>query len=247
MNFDESITALDEFLESIKRREVPRLFPEGAEEATKCPKGYDYFKSKYGVEPRSVAHDHMMWTVVDLNWTWHFAQYLGSMRVLEVMAGVGWLTKALRAHGANIISTDNMSWQKDYAPNFGDPVTEIEPLNAVDAVHAYGSQSDILLMAWSSCAADLQAASLWEPQKPVIYIGERPGGCTGSDRFHAGFFPELQVNIPRYRSNWDALYIGRFDKAEAEKPLDCDDIGYARFPNWSRFERSSFDWTTQVQ
>ena len=229
MDLKESIAALEEFLSCLKAREVPRMFSEEAERVAKCTEGYRYFTKKYGMEPRSFAHEQMMWTIVDLAWTQQLARTFGGLRVLEVMSGVGWLAKALRTHGVDVTATDRMDWRKDWAPNFGETVTEVEELSAPDAVAKYGATSDVLILAWPSSSDDANAAELWGSEKPIYYIGERPGGCTGSDRFFAGFVPETRFEVPRFSGNWDRLFIGRFDQVKAATPLECDDMGYPRY------------------
>ncbi len=234
MELSECIAAMEEFMDAIVSKEVPKQFSAVAEKAVKRGPGYQHFAKKYGHDPRSFAHKHMMWTIADLAWTKQLANSIGELRVLEVMSGAGWLAKALRHHGVNVVATDNMEWFKERSTRAQGPVTEVESLGAVEAVQKHGLSADILLMCWPDSSVDAMAASAWGPEKPVYYIGERPGGCTGSERFFAGFMPEKRFTTPRFDGNWDALFVGHFDPAAAQAPLDLDDMGYARFSNWQR-------------
>ena len=51
-----------------------------------------------------------MFAYVSWKWVNPFVRWIGKRKVLEVMAGAGYLTYALREKGVDVIATDNKSW-----------------------------------------------------------------------------------------------------------------------------------------
>jgi 2-polyprenyl-3-methyl-5-hydroxy-6-metoxy-1,4-benzoquinol methylase len=95
-----------EFIDAIKNGNIP---PEP-------PDIYDYddnFNSEDSMEMfrlKSLCNNYGMWAIVEQKWTKKLANWIGNRKCLEVMAGVGWLAKALSEHGVNIVATDDFSW-----------------------------------------------------------------------------------------------------------------------------------------
>ena len=52
-----------------------------------------------------------MWAIVDKHWTKELAKWIGNRKCLEVMAGAGWLAKALDFYKVDIIATDDYLWK----------------------------------------------------------------------------------------------------------------------------------------
>ena len=74
------------------------------------------------------------------------AEFIGNRKVLEVMSGKGTLAKGLIDEGVNVKPTDNFSWE---APGFFNNLwTDIEDINALDAIKKYAKDYDILLASW---------------------------------------------------------------------------------------------------
>ena len=98
------------------------------------------------IRDKFTVNDLGMYAIVDLRWTFQFAKWIAGRRVLEVMAGRGWLAEALAFHDVDITATDDYSW---YARGWGDPVYDVLKYDAVEAVKSIGSAYDILLMSWA--------------------------------------------------------------------------------------------------
>ena len=74
------------------------------------------------------------------------AEFIGYRKVLEIMSGKGALAKGLIDEGVTIKPTDNFSWE---APGFFNNLwTDIEDINALDAIKKYAKDYDILLASW---------------------------------------------------------------------------------------------------
>src|SRR5690606_33976279 len=95
----------------------------------------------WNIGMRSCQIRHGMFASVDAAWSKELAARLTGMRVLEVMAGRGWLAKAMREHGVTWVATDDHSWWQS-------SVAEVEKLDAVEAVKTYRDQVDVLAISW---------------------------------------------------------------------------------------------------
>ena len=160
---------------------------------------------------RSLAtQTYGMWAMVDLHWTGHlYRKYLIGKQVLEIMAGAGWLAKALEAHGANIRATDSMRWHKLKEWQCVHPV---EKMTSNKAVRTYGKRSDVLICSWPPYESQemTRACQLFGPGKTIIYIGEGVGGCNADETFFNGFIERESFNIPQWSGMHDSVYIGQW-------------------------------------
>jgi len=135
MNFTE------QFIESVKRGDVPEYPPKDSMDVPSAS-ALDAFRARTECTKRG------MWAIVDKQWTKKLAKWIGDRKCLEVMAGAGWLSKALSSYGIDIIATDDFSWNtgekqhKDMVP-----VHPIETLDAMRSVGKYGDR-DILIVSW---------------------------------------------------------------------------------------------------
>lgn len=151
-----------------------------------------------------------MWTIVDLMWTKQLADWIDGRKVLEVMAGRGWLAKALASHGVDIIATDNQSWNHSKHGIF-----DIQRIDAIAAVRQ-NDNSDILLIAWPPYNEPIatRTCDAWGTKRPIVYIGEGQNGCTADNEFFEHFYPDddLMIKIPRWYGLYDYLEIGTWKK-----------------------------------
>lgn len=186
----------------VSRGEIP-IDADGYHDPDEAPDGIPH--------PKFYCHQRGMWAIVDLTWTRKLADWIGNRKALEVMAGAGWLAKALRIHGVDIVATDNYSWDCDYHPRMV-RVTEVLKMDGEEAVNTY-KEADVLIMSWPPQTMDAyRIAEAWGTKRPIVYIGEERGGCTAEDTFHRHFKPEKTIFIPRWRGNSDYLQIGHWRK-----------------------------------
>ncbi len=101
---------------------------------------------------------------------------------LEIGAGSGALSKAIRLKGGRSVPTDNYTWSDQL------PVGQIDKVWKCDGVRAAGFIKKLpsvgLLTSWpymDSMAHD--AAALLGIGQKLAYIGEGEGGCTANDDF----------------------------------------------------------------
>lgn len=130
----------------------------------------DVFIRKYGY-----------WIINQQNVT-NLKEFIGNSKVLEVMAGTGYVGKILSNNGIDIISTDNNQW----ADHFDTIYKRDESIDCISAVKKYGKDCDVLMMSWvpfgSSIGADtMRLYHEINPNGAIIWIGEQEGGACGSD------------------------------------------------------------------
>ncbi|MCM1440205.1 MAG: hypothetical protein NC131_13530 [Roseburia sp.] len=113
----------------------------------------------------------------------------GKSKVLEVCCGSGYLGSLLKIKGIDIVCTDNHNWRDDERRNkkfFRTAYTDIEELDAVEAVEKYHDDIGCVILSWPEYESDLAEKVLrkcLEYGISMIYIGEDLGGCTADDGF----------------------------------------------------------------
>ena len=141
-----------------------------------------------------------MYALVDMSWTRKLAGLLQGKWAIEVMAGRGWLAKALAAHGVDVIATDDGSW------SMPDPVTHVEKMDALTAIEEY-KYRDVLIMSWPPME-DIAAEIVERWTGDIVYIGEGLGGCTGTDAMFSLLEQRMTVatlDIPQWWGIHDYL------------------------------------------
>lgn len=211
MNVSQSeFIGLESFKAYIQWNKIPPLPPIGTSIG-----GHDFYRDPLEqlYATKEHARNHGMYAIVDQRWTGKLAEWIDGRQVLEVMAGRGWLAKALSDHGCRVIATDNMSWTW----RSGKPVYEVENLKASAAIRKYGKRAEVLLVSWPpySQNAIFRAVKRWDG-RPIVYIGETEGGCTGCEAFYQVFVqdddaPEFPLHC--WPGIHDYVQIGKIDMA----------------------------------
>ena len=184
----------------------------------------NYFKLQW--DARSFCTCRGLWTIVDQIWTKKLAKWIGDRKCLEIMAGGGWLSKALSEHGIDIIATDNKSWD-DAQHNKIIYVYSVEKIDAVKAVKKHKDR-DILLVSWPPYESEVvcEACHIWGPDRPIVYIGEGYGGCCAPEEFWKHFVEDesmkhLKIPMAQWFGIHDYVSIGRWKdpKREITNPI----------------------------
>lgn len=197
-----------EFIECISIGDIPEFPPVGSSVGGNI---YDFHIDHFSAREECTSRG--MWAIVDKVWTKELAGWIGERSCLEVMAGAGWLAKALTEHGAKVIATDSASWSKKHHKMLH--VFEIKKLDGFHAVKKY--DADILIVSWPPYGEfDIcRICETWGRERPVVYIGEGKGGCNAPDEFWNHFKQiENQPNIPlmAWRGIHDYVFIGNYAK-----------------------------------
>lgn len=173
--------------------------------------------------------DEGMFAFVSWKWVPLLAEYLKGKKCLEVMAGRGWLSLALRKFGIDIVTTDDFSWANDKPENeyykaytkMKYPVTEMIKKDAIEAVEQYGKDIDILIISWpwKDDTAYRTIKRLHELNKDalIVYIGFDTCEHTADGLFYKHFnyinIPQFDIINTKYQS-WqglqDGVYLGQY-------------------------------------
>lgn len=205
-----------QFMECLRNGRIPPHPPEGV-----VPQGdlwwhllssadMDSFRLSYDL--REFAIKRGMWALVDRVWTRQLAEWIGDRWCLEVMAGKGWLAKALHEFGVDVLATDDGNWARhSEAP----AVFDIVIMEAQEAVREYGQGRDLLIVSWPPYDDDAvcRVCELWGSDRPVVYIGE-VCGCNAPEEFFDRF---EQIEHPQFpMMQWwglhDEVMIGYYGR-----------------------------------
>lgn len=151
-----------------------------------------------------------MFAFVCWDWVQPLSSWIGRRKVLEVMAGAGWLARALSEKNIDITATDDHSWIEKKGWPLQHPV---EQLDAVSAIEKYGAAADLLIISWPYMEpAAFETVRKWNEVNPdglIIYIGEQEGGCNADQDFFEHFEEvsdeSFHVVGNRYRT-WEGLH-----------------------------------------
>jgi len=183
---------------------------------------WDSFEARTTTEAIKLREEFIrkgMFALVAWQWVRPLAKWIGEKRCLEVMAGRGWLSLALQSLGIDIIATDDCSWPE--YKKWGEPVTKIEKLDAVEAVKKYGNNIDLLIISWpymdETAYNTIKKLNNINSNVQIIYIGEEIDGCTANNDFHEHFQEieneEFQKAVSGFQQWWglhDRVYLGRY-------------------------------------
>ena len=166
-----------------------------------------------------------MYAFVSWKWVNPLAAWIGNRKCLEVMSGRGILAYALRLKRVDIIATDDYSWfMKDKFKEWNNLVTNVDKMDAVEAVKEYGASIDILLMVWpyKDNAAYQVIKTLYEVNKAayVVYIGQwqEKDLVTADSDFYNHYalinddtlFNKAAASYENWRGVHDKLTLGRY-------------------------------------
>ncbi|UQS84557.1 SAM-dependent methyltransferase [Apilactobacillus apisilvae] len=159
----------------------------------------DYLEDKYG-----------MWAYISAPFVNEIAKNLHG-KVLEVMAGNGYISKNLREAGIDVICTDSLSWQKENETG-KHLVTDVEKLDANAAFDKYHHDIKYIIMCWSPDGLDIDWQLLHRIRESkenieLIVIGEKDG-ATNSKKFwqNAKFVnKEVANKINQHHKSFDLI------------------------------------------
>ncbi len=225
---------LAEAIEAIRRGRVPRFL--GSDIIVEDNWTY-YPRDMYKVtDVRREMTSAGMWAAIDMTWTKRLADWIGDRVVLEVMAGRGWLAKALTLHGLTVFATDDHSWDAKHSrAAIGFPIIEIDAVEAVERFEA-----DVLIISWPPYGCDkiLHVMNTWGTERPVVYIGEF-GGCNAPEEFSTFFdlIDDLRFGMPHHDMIHDDVFAGYWNHI-----IDVDKAVKRRNAKSELMSEGLWDW-----
>lgn len=137
--------------------------------------------------------------LVSKDWIRVLSSLLKGKRCLEIMSGLGMLSKALQDEKIEIIATDSKEWE------FDDDLywTEVKTMDAISAIEVYGRDMDFIICSWIPYPSDIGRKVLLKmrevnPKLKMVYIGEF-GGCCADESFFA--LCEVEEDNHIYKAN----------------------------------------------
>ena len=202
---------LEEFLEQVQRGCIPLEAPDGLSISR-----FEHNSHTSFWRARGECVKRGMWSIVTKTWASLLAEWIGDRKVLEIMAGPGWLAKALLDEGTRIIPTDDNSWSHKHSKvSFLLPIIQMD---CIEAVKQY-PEAQILLVSWPPYGEEAicNACAAWGSDRPIIYIGEGYGGCNAPEEFF-DYFQEIETppEIPfvSWPGLYDHIFIGYYRRNE---------------------------------
>jgi hypothetical protein len=205
------------FINDIKTGNVPETIPTEITEYSS-----DYALKSMLWDLRSQVNAHGMWALVDKVWTKQLSDWIVNRKVLEVMAGAGWLAKALNEHGVDIVATDDYSWDVDH--KHMRRVFDVHQANGIEAIDTW-SETEVLIISWpphdyDDDSAIIEICNKWGSDRPIIYIGEIDG-CNAGDTFFCSFeYDESLYNkfdLKQWVAVHDVVLIGYWNPNKYEE------------------------------
>jgi hypothetical protein len=205
----EQTQEIENIMDQIQNKQIPKEYPKYMFDMR--------YISSYPL--RSAVIERMGFVLLSEKWLKPLAGWIGNRRCLEVMSGTGSLSYGLKQYGVNIKATDNFSWGKENPKaKFNNYWTDIENIDAIEAVNKYGKDTDIIIMSWAYmddiAYRVLQAMREVNPNCVMIYIGEWEGGCTADDSFFESLigieddkFDEAVSGLQRWDGIHDFAYL----------------------------------------
>lgn len=134
------------------------------------------------VNYRNTYIKYFGYTQITKLFAYNLAQFIGDKKCLEIMAGKGCLSYALKQYDIDIIPTDNYNWDCQRLNQWLD----VEELNCLDAIEKYGKDVDYIIIGWTPYGDPIieevfNKIKEVNPDLEIIFIGEDVGGCTGTD------------------------------------------------------------------
>ena len=193
---------IDAFMECVRQGTIPPSSPDGLDEHGWAHPEWYYHGTEH-LRDRNECNERGMWAIVSRDLARAMAEYISGRQVLEIMAGAGWLARALADEGVSIIATDNGEWDSRHEKMRR--LFPIEQLEASGAVRQH-PETELLLVSWPPYAesAIVPACESWGTERPIIYIGETAGGCNAPDEWWDHFWEDRETQIPL--ASWPGLH-----------------------------------------
>ena len=143
---------------------------------------FNYIDRLYSYTTRDVFIRNFGYWIINQQNINNLKEFIGNSKVLEIMAGTGYVGNLLSMNGVDIISTDNNSWSNKFKTIY----RRDDCIDCIKAIEKYGKECDVLLMSWVPYQETIgaKAMSLYHeinPNGAIIWIGEPEGGCCGCD------------------------------------------------------------------
>ena len=206
----------ENFLDKYRRHELPESLEEGIlyEFDWETGEKLDFYKTFPEISNfyiRDICVNLQGFSIVTKNVAKELAAYIGDRKCLEIMAGLGAWSYALKQEGVDIISTD-LKVETNSTFALGREWTEVEKLDCVEAIKKYNRS--VVICSWPRYGSPFVEATkqlLNTPEAEMIHIGEGYGGCCLKekewDEIEKNFDVEyLSIHLQNWEGMHDSVY-----------------------------------------
>lgn len=160
-----------------------------------------YLQEKYGY-----------WATITTPFMKEFVKQFPSKKVLELMAGNGYISSFYRQYNLSAYATDSQSWSKT-SETGRNTLTDIEILDSLQAFDKYQQKVDIIILAWSPDFDEVDYQLLLKYRsiagdKPLFFIIGEKNGATNSSKFwnNVKFVNNIKIDkVNEVYSNYDIV------------------------------------------
>ncbi|UDM32095.1 SAM-dependent methyltransferase [Lentilactobacillus laojiaonis] len=161
---------------------------------------------------RDYLEDHYgMWAYISAPFVQDISEYVKDKKVLEVMAGNGYISKGLKNLGTTVYPTDSLAWTSENQTG-KKPVIDVEPLDALAAIEKYQDTVDYVIMSWSPDGDPidqqiLEAIRKADHKLQLIVIGEKDGATNTTDFWQMANYvePDATKQLNRHHQPFDLI------------------------------------------
>ncbi len=161
---------------------------------------------------RDYLEDHYgMWAYISAPFVQDISKYVKDKKVLEVMAGNGYISKGLKNLGTTVYPTDSLAWTSENQTG-KKPVIDVEPLDALAAIEKYQDTVDYVIMSWSPDEDPidqqiLEAIRKADHKLQLIVIGEKDGATNTTDFWQMANYvePDATKQLNRHHQPFDLI------------------------------------------
>lgn len=161
---------------------------------------------------RDYLEDHYgMWAYISAPFVQDISKYVKDKKVLEVMAGNGYISKGLKNLGTTVYPTDSLAWTSENQTG-KKPVIDVEPLDALAAIEKYQDTVDYVIMSWSPDGDPidqqiLEAIRKADHKLQLIVIGEKDGATNTTDFWQMANYvePDATKQLNRHHQPFDLI------------------------------------------
>lgn len=161
---------------------------------------------------RDYLEDHYgMWAYISAPFVQDISEYVKDKKVLEVMAGNGYISKGLKNLGTTVYPTDSLAWTSENQTG-KKPVIDVESLDALAAIEKYQNTVDYVIMSWSPDGDPidqqiLEAIRKADHKLQLIVIGEKDGATNTTDFWQMANYvdPDATKQLNRHHQPFDLI------------------------------------------
>ena len=178
-------------------------------------KNLETFDHDLGEFRTQLQNEFGYWATITRDFVQQLINEFPEQNFLELMAGNGYWSKGLRDLGVETYCTDDLSWAS-HNQTGKDLLTDVESLDALQALDKYSSKVNNVILAWSPDREDIDLKVLNKIRQldvNFLVIGEKYGATDSKEFWDSAKLVDdprierINQNYSRYDLVHDQLYL----------------------------------------